>query len=284
MTRALPLAVATALGCAAGTRPTMPYAHHASVNGLHMYYEDRGAGRPLVLLHGGGSTAQTSFGAIIPSLARTHRVIAPEQQAHGHTGDIDRPASFEQLADDTAALLAELGLDDVDVAGFSSGGVVALQLAIRHPRLVRRLIVCSSFFARAGLPAALWDGMPHATMKEMPPALRDALLAAAPAAPEKMFARQVSLMMGFHDLPEAALHGIRAKTLIVVGDADIMPVEHAAQLARLVPGAQLAVMPGSGHGTYLGSAESAVPGSPLPALTVSMFESFLAGANDGGAR
>lgn len=247
------------------------------VNGLHMYYEDHGSGRPLLLLHGGGSTAQTTFGAVIPSLARTHRVIAPEMQAHGHTPDIDRPISYALLADDMAALLAQLAVDEADVIGFSNGGVVAMQLAMRHPRRVRRLIVCSSFYARAAMPPAFWEGMARATMDDMPRALREALVAAAPD-PEASFARQVSLIRGFEDLPEAALRGIRAPTLIVLGDADIMPVEHGAQLARLVPGAQLAVMPGSGHGSYLGAAETAAPDSPLPALAVAMFESFLGSA------
>src|SRR4051812_50085868 len=99
-------------------------AAYAQVGPLRMYYEERGSGRPLVLLHGGGSTAQTSFGAIMPALAREHRIIAPEQQAHGHTADIERPLTFEQMADDTAALLDHLGIHDADVIGFSNGGVV----------------------------------------------------------------------------------------------------------------------------------------------------------------
>ncbi|HWE24256.1 MAG TPA: alpha/beta hydrolase, partial [Myxococcales bacterium] len=120
----------------AGCATTTNRASYASLNGLRMYYEEHGQGRPLVLLHGGGSTVQTSFGEIIPKLARTHLLIAPEQQGHGHTADIDRPLSFEQMADDTAALLDRLGVRDADVLGFSNGGMVALQLAIRHPEHV----------------------------------------------------------------------------------------------------------------------------------------------------
>src|SRR5215831_20910871 len=136
----------------------MDDAHYAAVNGLRIYYEEHGSGRPLVLLHGGGSTVQTSFGAIIPQLARTHHLIAPEQQGHGHTADIDRPLSFEQMADDTAALLEQLRVANADVLGFSNGGMVALQLAIRHPARVRRLILCSSFYAHEGLSPALRQG------------------------------------------------------------------------------------------------------------------------------
>ena len=257
--------------------PAVDRTGYATVNGLRMYYEVHGSGPPLVLLHGGGSTAETSFGAIIPTLARTRQVIAPEQQAHGHSGDRDRPLSFEQMADDTAALLAHLGVAQADVLGFSNGGVVAVQLAIRHPRLVRRLILCSSYYARSGMPLQFWQGFAHATMADMPPALRAAFVAAAPNPAEVpvRFAKQVALMASFHDLPEASLRGIAAKALVMVGDRDVMSVEHSAALARLLPHAELAVLPGSAHGTYLGAAEAARPGSPLVGLAVATIEAFL---------
>jgi pimeloyl-ACP methyl ester carboxylesterase len=250
---------------------------YASVNGLRMYFEEHGRGPPLVLLHGGGSTVQTTFGVVLPKLARDHRVIAPEQQAHGHTADVDRPLSFEQMADDTAALLDQLGVRDADVLGFSNGGMVALRLALRHPAVVRRLVLCSSFFAHEGLAPALREGFKHASAADMPPPLREAYLAAAPhpdALPE-FVAKTVAMMQTFPDVSEAELRGIRAPTLVMLGDADVVLTEHAVRLARLVPHAQLAVFPGSGHGTYLGAAEAAKPGSPLPDLAVAMIESFL---------
>ncbi len=254
-------------GCAA------QHAHRADIGGLPMYYEDHGAGRPLVLLHGAGSTAQTSFGALIPALAEHHRVITPEQQAHGHTQDIDRPLTFAQEADDTAALLERLGIADADIIGFSNGGIVAMELAMRHPRLVRRLVVCSSFYARWGFSAAFWDGFAHATMANMPPALRAAFEAAQPdpAMRQRMFDKQVALMRDFHDIPDAALRSITAPALVMVGDHDVMSVEHAASLARLLRG-QLAVFPGAGHGTYLGSVDA---GGGDPTAARLTLESFL---------
>lgn len=250
---------------------------YATVNGLRMYYEEHGSGPPLVLLHGGGSTAQTSFGAVMPTLARTHHLIAPEQQAHGHSGDRNRPLSFEQMADDTAALLAQLGVAQVDVLGFSNGGVVAMQLAIRHPRLVRRLIICSSYYAHSGMPPQFWQGFAHATMADMPPPLRAALAASAPDPSEvpARFAKMVALMEAFQDIPEASLRAVGAKALVMVGDRDVMSVEHAVKLARLLPHAELAVMPGSAHGTYLGAAEAARPGSPLVDLGLTTIQAFL---------
>lgn len=265
-------AAALVLAGCAGTA-----AHRAHINGLDMYYEDHGQGRPLVLLHGGGSTAQTSFGAVIPIFARTHRVIAPEQQAHGHSGDRPTPLSFEQMADDTATLLEQLGIHDADVLGFSNGGVVAMQLAIRHPALVHRLVLCSSFRVHEDLPDALWAGMEHATMADMPPPLRDAQIASAPDPTQVQvrFEKQVELMRHFQDLPDSALRAITVPALVMVGDADVMAPETAIQLAHLLPHAELAVMPGSGHGTYLGAAEGAKPGSPLPAIGATMIEAFL---------
>lgn len=253
---------------------------YATVNGLRMYYEERGSGPPLVLLHGGGSTVQTSFGAIIPILARTHHVIAPEQQTYGHSGDRPGPLTFEQMADDTAALLAQLGVAEADVLGFSNGGVVALQLAMRHPKVVRRLIVCSAYYARSGMPPQFWKGFDHASMADMPPPLRAAFTASAPDPAElpTRFSKQIVLMKTFRDIPRASLHEIVAPSLVMVGDHDVMSVEHSAQLSRLLPHAELAVMPGSIHGTYLGAAEGARPGSPLVGLATTMIESFLAGA------
>ncbi len=270
----------TGLGCAQPSRRGASEESFQSscLSALRMYYEEQGSGPPLVLLHGGGSTAQTSFGAIMPRLARTHRVIAPEQQAHGHSGDRPGPLSFQQMADDTAALLAQLGVTQADVLGFSNGGVVALQLALRHPSVVRRLIVCSAYYARAGMPAQFWQGFAHATTADLPPALRAAFVATAPdrAQVGVRFAKQVALMKEFKDIPEAALRTITAPTLVMVGDHDVMSVEHEVRLARLLPHASLCVMPNSGHGTYLGSAEGARPGSPLPDIALALADAFLA--------
>src|SRR5919199_4740760 len=114
---------------------------YASVNGLNMYYEVHGAGRPLVLLHGALSAIGTSFGKVLPSLAETRQVIAVEQQAHGHTADIDRPLTVPQMADDTAALLRQLDVGQADLFGYSLGAAIALQVAMQHPELVRKLVL-----------------------------------------------------------------------------------------------------------------------------------------------
>ena len=127
--------------------------NYSSVNGIKMYYEIHGAGTPLVLIHGGGSTINTSFGRILPLLAKTHKVIAVELQAHGHTSDRNAPESFEQDANDIATLLKQLNIDRADIFGFSNGGHDCIELGIRHPECVRRLIIASAFYKRDGAPA-----------------------------------------------------------------------------------------------------------------------------------
>lgn len=227
---------------------------YAPINGLRLYYEVHDAPgqghHPLLLLHGGGDTIKTSFGAILPELARKRRVIAFEQQGYGHTADIpNRPFSFEQSADDTAALLDYLRIPQADLFGFSNGGTIALQVAIRHPRLVRKLIVASGFFNHDGAEPAFWNGFPTATIEAMPPVLRDAYLEVAPdpTGLQVMFDKAVNRMRNFKDIPADTIRSIAAPTLVVCGDSDVMRPEHAVQEFRLLPHGQLAVLPGTGH-------------------------------------
>ena len=132
---------------------------YAEVNGLKMYYEIHGTGQPLVLIHGAFSAVGTSFGAILPELAKTRQVIAFELQAHGHTADIARPLSLEQFADDVAAALPQLGIEKADVYGYSMGGAVALQVVLRHPEVVRKLVVMSVAHALSGVHPGLMEGL-----------------------------------------------------------------------------------------------------------------------------
>ncbi len=227
--------------------------HYAAVNGLKLYYEIHGSGRPLVLLHGGGSTIESTFGRILPELAKTHQVIAVELQAHGHTPDIDRPLSFEQDADDVAALLNQLHIENADVFGFSNGGMTSLQIAIRHPQLVNKLVLASTPYKRDGMQAGFWEGLQNASLENMPPCLKDAYLKANPDPKglQAMFDRDRTRMLAFKDFSDADVHAIQAPTLVIDGDADVVRVEHALALSHTLPHARLAILPG-GHGEYLG--------------------------------
>jgi pimeloyl-ACP methyl ester carboxylesterase len=239
---------------------------YAPINGLRIYYEIHGTARdgrpPLVLLHGGGDTIQTSFGKILPLLARGRQVIAFEQQGYGHTADVDgRPFGFEQSADDTAALLEYLQVGQADLLGFSNGGTIALQVAIRHPKMVRRLVVVSALFQRIGAFDWLWAAMAHAQLENMPKELREAYLQVAPH-PENLRSfhdKAAQRMRAFEDIPDEVIRGIAAPALVVVGDSDVVRPEHAVELVRLLPEASLAVLPGADHMAVMGRTGLLVP-------------------------
>jgi pimeloyl-ACP methyl ester carboxylesterase len=248
---------------------------YASINGLRMYYEIHGTGMPLVLIHGGGSTIRTTFGRILPALAETHQVIAVEMQAHGHTADIDRPLSFEQDADDIAALLSQLDIGSADIFGFSNGASTTLQLAIRHPDLVRRIIVASTFYNKGGAQPWFFDMMAHATFEQMPQPFKDAFLEINPDtnALHRMYERDVARMQSFQDITQEQMKTIKAPAFIICGDADVVTPEHAVEMYRMLPQAKLAIFPG-GHGDFLGEITT-VPDTALIAATVSMVNNFL---------
>ena len=248
---------------------------YASVNGLKMYYEIHGTGSALVLIHGGGSTIQTTFGRVLSSFAKTHKVIAVEMQAHGRTPDIDRPLSFEQDADDIAELLRYLKIDKADIFGFSNGASTTLQFAIRHPELVNKIIVGSTFYKKAGAQPWFFDFMAKATFEGMPQPFKDAYLELNPDtnALHKMYERDVARMQSFHDIPDELMKKIKAPAFIIIGEADVARPEHAVEMYRLLPNSRLAILPG-GHGDYIGEITT-VYDSTLIAATVSMINKFL---------
>ncbi len=227
---------------------------YAPVNGLRIYFEIHGitnsAHPPLVVLHGGGDTIKTSFGRILPELARTRQIIAFEQQGYGHTADIaDRPFSFEQSADDAAALLSYLKIERADLLGFSNGGTIALQVAIRHPNVVRKLVLASALCTRDGAYPWFWESMAEAKLENMPKELQEAYLEVAPH-PEnlRMFHdKAAQRTRDFKDIPADAIRGVTAPALLVVGDADLIRPEHAVETFRLLRHARLAVLPGTDH-------------------------------------
>ncbi|MEP6555608.1 MAG: alpha/beta hydrolase [Ferruginibacter sp.] len=248
---------------------------YAAINGLKMYYEIHGTGTPLVLIHGGGSTIQTSFGRVLSLFATTHKVIAVEMQAHGHTADIDRPLTFEQDADDIAALLKELNIDKADIFGFSNGASTTLQFAIRHPEMTNKIVVASIFYKMSGAPDWFWDMMSKATFEGMPQIYKDAFLQINPDtnALHRMYERDVARMQAFPNITDEQMKAIKAPAFIIIGDKDVVTPEHAVEMHRLLPGSQLAIIPG-GHGDYIGEI-TAPQNSTLIAATISMINKFL---------
>jgi pimeloyl-ACP methyl ester carboxylesterase len=254
-------------------------AGRAFVNGIHIYYEVHGSheGPPLVLLHGGGSTIDSNFGRVLPFLASIRRVIALEEQGHGRTSDRNQPFTFERSADDVAGVLRHLHVSQADVLGFSNGASVALQVAIRHPRVVRKLVFASSITKREGAQPQVWDFIKRADITNMPQALKDAFLAVNPDSKrlKTMHDKDATRMAAFRDVPDAAVRGVRAPTLIITGDRDVARLEHALELSRLFPHARLLVLP-SGHGDYLAEASSAPADTDYAEITARLVNRFLA--------
>lgn len=275
---ALPFAGPSLAGAYDGSQNRGSY---ADVNGIRMYYESYGPahGVPLVLLHGGGSTIEVTFGRILPFFTR--RVIAIEEQAHGRTGDRDAPLSFDRSADDVARLLEILKIERADLFGFSNGASTALQVAIRHPQAVRKLVFASAMTKRDGAQPQLWSFMRNADIANMPQSLKDAFLKVNPdpAKLKNMHDKDAERMRAFKDVPVPDLRSIRAPTLILIGDRDIVKAKHAVELTQLIPRARLLVLVG-GHGDYMG--EATITGGPTraPARTAEMIDEFLDAQQD----
>jgi pimeloyl-ACP methyl ester carboxylesterase len=242
---------------------------YAPVNGLQLYYEVHGGGRPLVLLHGNLSTIGVDFGGIIPSLAERRQVIAVEQQAHGHTADIDRPLSIQNWTADTAALLRHLGVEQADVLGYSSGSAVAFQLALDHPELVGKLVLASFSYRLDGLHPGLLDNISELKPEHLAgtPFEQDyARVAPNPGDWPKLIQKITQMDAGLPQWSADDLRGLTAPTMVVIGDSDIVRPEHSVEIFRLLgggvigdlaglPRSRLAVLPGTTHVTLVQRAD-----------------------------
>jgi pimeloyl-ACP methyl ester carboxylesterase len=244
---------------------------YADVNGLKMYYEVHGSGRPLVVLHG-----SLGWATVYPGLAEGRQVIAVELQGHGHTADVDRPLTYEQMADDTAAPLRHLKIERADVFGYSMGGNVGLALAIRHPSLVRKLAINGSYYGR------MEDAYEPESFRQFrslpadfaPPVLKDPYDRVAPDRTKwpTLVAKIKSMGQDFRGFAREDMMSIRAPFLITLGDRDGVRPEHAVEMFRLIPNAQLAIFPGADHFLLWQHPERLLPtiaaflDAPLPEL------------------
>jgi pimeloyl-ACP methyl ester carboxylesterase len=233
----------------------LPPGRYASVNGLRMYYEVHGSGRPLVVLHAALSTIDASFAAILPVLARSRRVIAIEQQAHGRTPDIARPVSYRQMGLDTVELLRQLGITRADFFGFSMGVVTALEIALEHPQLVRKLLLVSGLYSPSGCMPEFLEAVKQlgqcGTEHEDQLKKNFERVGARPQQWPRALRRVQELFECDQGLRPEQLGSIRADTLIVSGEYGVIRPEHTSQMARLVPNAKLERLPGNDHAPSL---------------------------------
>jgi len=241
---------------------------YAFVNGLKMYYEVRGPerGRPIVFLHGAFSNIESDFGKILPTIAKTRQVIAIEQQGHGRTADIDRPLTYEQMADDVAELLRQLRVTNADFVGYSLGGGIAMYIAVRHPELVHKLVYAGgASYDPDGYYPALLEGEKKMTPDAFvgTPWLRTYQRIAPNKGDWPKLVEKIKVLdLSWRGLSEDQVRSIKAPAMLIVGDADVVRPEHVVKMFQLlgggVPGdlvglprSRLAVLPATTHVTLI---------------------------------
>jgi pimeloyl-ACP methyl ester carboxylesterase len=216
--------------------------HWAAIHGHKIYYATRGSGSTLVLLHGGGDSGEHSFARQLDVFSQRHRIVAPDQVGHGHTPDVPGPLTYTGMMDDTAALLRHLELNHVDVVGFSDGGILALMLAVRHPELVRRLVISGVNVAPEGLNAEDLDEL-RATQSPHPKTIDEKLAHLWLTSPTEA------------ELDLAMLAKIQQPVLVISGDRDAITLEHTLKIFHALPEAELCILPGTDHATFSGRSE-----------------------------
>jgi len=260
---------------------------YALINGIHLYYEIHGEGNPLILLHGGLGAIEM-FGEVLTVLAAGRQVIGVDLQAHGRTADIDRPMTFEAMADDIAALVHHLGLEKVDILGYSLGGGAALQTAIRHPEIIRKLVLVSTPCKRAGWHAEVEANMAQMDMAAAADAMKQSPIYAlysqiAPRVDDwpVLLGKVSALLRKDYDW-SGDVRSIKAPTLLVISDADGVRPAHAVEFFELlgggkkdagwdgagIPNSHLAVVPGLTH--YNISSSPALAAAVIPFLDAPM--------------
>ena len=242
-------------------KPIQPVSSgYADVNGLKMYYEVYGEGKPLVLIHGSYMNIISNWSAIIPRLSKNRRVIVAEMQGHGRTRDIERKFSYEAMADDVSSLLKHLKVDSADILGYSMGGGIAFQFAIRHPEQLRRLVILSGTYAHDGwwpdVEASFSTFTPEMFLNTPIKKQYDSL-GNDPAKFAEFINKVISIDTRSYDWSKE-VKNIQAPILMAIGDADGVRYEHALELFRAkgggkmgdlhgLPRSRLAILPGTTH-------------------------------------
>lgn len=209
----------------------------ASIHGHNMFYALRGTGSTLLLLHGGGESGEQSFERQFDQFSKHHRILAPDQVGQGRTPDVPGPLSYQAMMEDTAALLQHLRLKHVDVVGFSDGGVIALMLALRHPELVRRVVISGVNIAP--------DGLNPEDLQE----LRSSQTPNPKTIDEKLSQLWLTSPT-MTELNVALLRQIVQPVLVISGDRDAITLEHTLKIFHALPDAELCVLPDTDHGTF----------------------------------
>ncbi len=224
--------------------------HHVDVDGVRTYYEVTGTGEPLILLHGGLCPAET-FDAQTGALAENYRVYVPERFGHGRTPDVDGALTYELMAQHTIGFMEALGLEPAHLAGWSDGALVGLLVALRRPKLVRKLVLIEQFVTLDGARPAAVAALSGMTVDTLPPFLVEMYGAFSPDGPDHfpvVFDKLYTMWTGETGVDLADLEHVSAPTLVLIADDGVLTLEHAEAVTRTLPGSQLAVVPGTSHG------------------------------------
>lgn len=249
---------------------------HKYINGIKMYYEIYGSGKPLVLIHGGGGSILFDYKEVIERLENKFQLIGIDLQNHGLSGHRDIPETFEQDAHDITALLEEINIKKASFWGFSNGGNTIMQVAHLYPKLIEKLVVASAFYKKNGMIDGFFESMKGATLDSMPAPLKNNFLSLNPdlAAFENMFDKDSKRMQVFEDWSEEILKNIQSPILFISGDKDIIKPEHTVEMWRLVKDSQLMIVPAT-HGSYMMADLGGTIDEKLIDFTVSEVEKFL---------
>ena len=236
------LALWLALTCTASAATQPAQWHWQSIHGHRIYYTVRGTGPTWVLLHGGGDSGEHSFARQLQVFSERHHIVAPDQVGQGRSPDVAGPLSYTGMMEDTAALLQKINLEKVDLVGFSDGGILALMLAVRHPELVRRLVISGVNVSPEGLNVDDLEVL-RANQSSRPTTIDEKLAHLWLSSPTES------------ELSLALLAKIAQPVLLISGDRDAITLEHTLQIYHALPSAELCILPGTDHATFSGRAE-----------------------------
>ncbi|MFT3948047.1 MAG: alpha/beta hydrolase [Agriterribacter sp.] len=249
---------------------------YKEANGINLYYEIYGEGKPLVLIHGGGSDLQFDYREVIQRMSGQYTLIAIDLQNHGKSEHRDIPETFEQDAKDIIAVLDQFDIGKASFWGFSNGATTVLLIAYLFPGRADKIIAASGVTKRYGMIDGFFEGMAHATIAHMPQYLKDNFLRLNPdpGKLQNMFGKDSQRMIHFKDWDDNMLRSIRSPVLFMAGDSDVMKTEHMVEMQRLVPGSRLMIFP-SGHGSYMMADENGNVDKGLIDFTVAQVKKFL---------
>ncbi|SHJ93519.1 alpha/beta fold hydrolase [Epilithonimonas mollis] len=249
---------------------------YKNANHINLYYEIYGEGKPLVLIHGGGSSGSYDFEETIKRLENEFQLIVIDLQNHGRSGHRYIPETFEQDAKDVMAVLEQLNVSKASFFGFSNGATTVLKIAQLFPGNVEKIIAASGVTKRSGMVDGFFEGMSKASIDNMMRKLKDNFLNINPDENllKNMFEKDSQRMLNFQDVGDEVLKSIKRPVFLIAGDKDVVKSQHIAEMSQLTPDSRLMILP-AGHGDYMMADENGTIDKELIDFTILQIRSFL---------